>query len=212
LITDERSRAALEGTESLVDPELADPQLRRDGVNFRETDDAALDAECGNQHNRQAARTVAYLVQECDDASPDRSLGSSLIDDIADGVLHAIWAETTHNPTLREREFHSVRIPPRGKKPPAILAREMAVQCQLLRDIFGNPFRPVAFDAVWRSDAAVSLARAMYDSRDFGNMPILADALEDAGCDSDDVLNHCRDPQQVHVRGCWVVDLVLGKE
>ena len=51
----------------------------------------------------------------------------------------------------------------------------------------------------------------MYESRDFGAMPILADALQDAGCDNDDMLNHCRDEQQAHVRGCWVVDLVLGK-
>ena len=56
------------------------------------------------------------------------------------------------------------------------------------------------------------LARGMYDSRDFSAMPILADALQDAGCDNDDILNHCRDASGVHVRGCWVVDLVLGKE
>ncbi|MBA4189286.1 MAG: hypothetical protein C0467_14920 [Planctomycetaceae bacterium] len=81
----------------------------------------------------------------------------------------------------------------------------------MLRDIFGNPFRPVAFSPDWRSDTAVSLAMHIYESRDFSAMPILADALQDAGCDNDDVLSHCRDPQQVHVRGCWVVDLVLGK-
>ena len=52
----------------------------------------------------------------------------------------------------------------------------------------------------------------MYESRDFSAMPILADALQDARCDSDDILNHCRDPKQVHVRGCWVADLVLWKE
>jgi hypothetical protein len=51
----------------------------------------------------------------------------------------------------------------------------------------------------------------MYESRDFSAMPILADALQDAGCDSDAILAHCRDVKQVHVRGCWVVDLVLGK-
>ncbi|MFO0821747.1 MAG: hypothetical protein U0792_01285 [Gemmataceae bacterium] len=78
-------------------------------------------------------------------------------------------------------------------------------------DIFGNPFRPVAFDPAWRSDTAVSLAKQMYESRDFDAMPILADALQDAGCDNADILNHCRDPQQTHVRGCWVVDLVLNK-
>jgi len=81
----------------------------------------------------------------------------------------------------------------------------------LLHDIFGNPFRPVAFDPVWRTDTASSLAKHMYESRDFSAMPILADALQDAGCENDDILSHCRDEKQVHVRGCWVVDLVLGK-
>jgi hypothetical protein len=81
----------------------------------------------------------------------------------------------------------------------------------LVRDIFGNPFRPIAFDPEWRSDTAVSLAKHIYESRDFAQMPILADALQDAGCDNADILSHCRDPQQLHVRGCWVVDLVLGK-
>ena len=88
----------------------------------------------------------------------------------------------------------------------------LANQADLLRDIFGNPFRPVTFAPVWRTDTAVSLARQMYEARDFAAMPILADALQDAGCDNADILAHCRDPKQVHVRGCWVVDLVLGKE
>jgi hypothetical protein len=80
-----------------------------------------------------------------------------------------------------------------------------------LRDIFGNPFRLVAFDPMWRTSTAVALAKQMYDSREFSAMPILADALQDAGCDHDDILNHCRDANGIHVRGCWVVDLVLGK-
>jgi hypothetical protein len=82
----------------------------------------------------------------------------------------------------------------------------------LLREIFGNPFRLVLFSAKWRTDTATALARQMYDSRDFGAMPILADALQDAGCDNEHILNHCRDANATHVRGCWVVDLVLGKE
>jgi hypothetical protein len=86
---------------------------------------------------------------------------------------------------------------------------EAAVQARLLRDIFGNPFCPVAFSPTWRSETAVLLARSMYESRDFSAMPILADALQDAGCGNDDVLNHCRTPGE-HVRGCWVVDQVLG--
>ena len=88
---------------------------------------------------------------------------------------------------------------------------EVLFQVDILRDVFRNPFRPVAFSPSWRTDTAVALARQMYESRDFGAMPILADALQDAGCDNPDILDHCRDARQTHVRGCWVVDLVLGK-
>ena len=83
-------------------------------------------------------------------------------------------------------------------------------QTAIFKDIFGNPFRPVAFDPAWRSEAAVALARAAYEGRNFTLLPILADALEEAGCDHPDVLTHCRGPGP-HVRGCWVVDLVLNK-
>jgi len=87
---------------------------------------------------------------------------------------------------------------------------EKSVQAALLRDIFGNPFRTVAFDPTTRTEAVVGLARGMYESRDFAPMPVLADALEDAGCADADILAHCRGDGP-HVRGCWVVDLVLGK-
>jgi hypothetical protein len=88
---------------------------------------------------------------------------------------------------------------------------ERAVQAALLRCIAGPLlFRPVTFAPGWRTSAAVALAASMYESRDFAHMPVLADALEEAGCDAADVLGHCRGPGP-HVRGCWVVDLVLGK-
>jgi hypothetical protein len=85
-------------------------------------------------------------------------------------------------------------------------------QASLLRDIFGNPFRPAAIDPAWLTSTVVALARGIYDDRAFDRMPILGDALEDAGCDNADILVHCRDANATHVRGCWVVDLVLGKE
>ncbi|VTR95758.1 Uncharacterized protein (Fragment) OS=uncultured bacterium PE=4 SV=1 [Gemmata massiliana] len=88
---------------------------------------------------------------------------------------------------------------------------EQRVYCEQLKDIFGNPFRPVSFSPSWRSSTAVSLAAQVYESRDFGAMPILADALQDAGCENEDILSHCRGAGP-HVRGCWVVDLVLGKD
>jgi hypothetical protein len=80
----------------------------------------------------------------------------------------------------------------------------------LIRDIFGNPFRSVVFDPAWRTGTAVSLARQMYEGREFSAMPILADAIQDAGCEEAAILDHCRGSGP-HVRGCWVVDLVLGK-
>jgi len=84
-------------------------------------------------------------------------------------------------------------------------------KCLLLRDIFGNPFRPVTVSSAWQTTNVVMLAQTIYDERAFNRMPILADALEDAGCDNADILNHCRQPGD-HVRGCWAVDLVLGKQ
>jgi hypothetical protein len=82
----------------------------------------------------------------------------------------------------------------------------------LLRDIFPNPFAAPRFDPAWRTSDVVALARGIYADRAFDRMPILADALQDAGCDNDEVLSHCRDTNAHHVRGCWAVDLVLGKE
>jgi hypothetical protein len=88
---------------------------------------------------------------------------------------------------------------------------EILYQVALLHDIFGNPFRPVTLNSAWRTSNVTALAQSIYDDRAFDRMPILADALEDAGCDNADMLNHCRQPG-VHVRGCWVVDLGLGRE
>lgn len=81
---------------------------------------------------------------------------------------------------------------------------------EFLRCILGNPFRPITFDDSWRSETAVALASAIYDERAFDRLPILADALQEAGCDHPDVLEHCRG-MGPHARGCWVVDGVLGK-
>jgi hypothetical protein len=88
--------------------------------------------------------------------------------------------------------------------------KELKEQCSLLRDIFGNPFRPVTLDPRWLSSNVLDLARTIYEQRVFERMPILADALMDAGCDSEEMLNHCRG-EVLHVRGCWVVDLLLQK-
>jgi len=109
-----------------------------------------------------------------------------------------------------------------------------AARATLLRDIFGNPFRPAVITPGWRAPSPTALAQGIYDDRtfavisgrrrqgldvlaqgiyddrNFDTLGELADALEEAGCDDADILQHCRQPGE-HVRGCWVLDLVLGK-
>lgn len=80
----------------------------------------------------------------------------------------------------------------------------------LLRDVLGNPFRPVAVDQSWLTPAVVRLAQSIYDGRAFDRLPILADALEEAGCTHAEVLGHCRQPG-THARGCWVIDGLLQR-
>jgi hypothetical protein len=91
---------------------------------------------------------------------------------------------------------------------------ENAMYAKLIRCIFGNPFRPAAAQAAWLrwNDGTVPrLARSIYEGCRFGDLPILHDALLDAGCDNQDILDHCQAPGP-HVKGCWVLDLLLGKE
>jgi hypothetical protein len=92
-------------------------------------------------------------------------------------------------------------------------ANEYVRQAALLRDVVGNPFRIPFIDPAWtkwNDGAVVRLARTIYEERRFEAMPILADALEDAGCCDEVILNHCRAGGE-HARGCWVVDALLGK-
>jgi hypothetical protein len=96
----------------------------------------------------------------------------------------------------------------------AAITAEKVAQTILLRDLFGNPFRSVPVEdswLEWREGTVVELAQVIYDECAFDRLPILADALEDAGCTEEDIPNHCRQHVE-HVRGCWVVDLLLGKE
>ena len=84
------------------------------------------------------------------------------------------------------------------------------VQSHLLRDIFGNPFRPIAVDLAWQTSTVIGLAQGIYDERAFDRLPILADALEDAGCTEATILEHLRGAGP-HVRGCFALDALLGK-
>ena len=88
----------------------------------------------------------------------------------------------------------------------------------LIRCLFGSPFRPASIDPAWLAPLVLDLAAVAFEERilpsgelDPDRLAVLSDALEEAGCDDEDILNHLRDPGP-HVRGCWAVDLVLGKE
>jgi hypothetical protein len=92
----------------------------------------------------------------------------------------------------------------------AAKAQEQAYQCTVLRDILGNPFRAVTVNPGRLTPGLIELARMMYEDRAFDRLPVLADALEAAGCADADILAHCRGPGP-HTRGCWVVDLLLRR-
>jgi hypothetical protein len=88
---------------------------------------------------------------------------------------------------------------------------------RLLNEVHGNPFRPVTLDPAWQAPQVVALAQAAYEQRELPSgtlgatrLAVLADALEDAGCTGQTILDHLRGPGP-HVRGCWAVDLLLGK-
>jgi hypothetical protein len=85
------------------------------------------------------------------------------------------------------------------------------VEARILRDIFCNPFHLVTLNPSWLTSNVLALADGIYSERAYDRMPILADAIKNAGCDNEDILNHCRQPGE-HTRGCWVLDLVLDKQ
>jgi hypothetical protein len=177
---------------------LTDPRTRRaveiaeqfiDGAASR---DELLDA-CG------PARAVSYGYSQV-----NKARGYRVADFVASAVARCCLSIADNSRDVVE---HAAHLASQSDDIPA----EWQHQSALVRDIFSNPFHSVAFRPAWRTDTAVALTRRMYELRDFGAMPILADALQDAGCEREEILNHCRGDGP-HVRGCWVVDLVLGKE
>jgi hypothetical protein len=86
----------------------------------------------------------------------------------------------------------------------------VVAQAALVRDLIGNPFHPVILDSSWLTPNVQALARVIYDEQRFTDMPVLGDALGEAGAELG-LVAHCREPGHLHVRGCYVLDLLLGK-
>jgi hypothetical protein len=195
LLTDPRSREAVEVSEHFAD-HSASPETVSCAIQAAQA--AALRADAAllycrsdrRQHLAAHAHSLAAHLARATIASGyyDGFFGHII------GAGQANWAASN--------ETGGGGIEPKEMSP---------VIRALTHDIFGNPFRPVTIDRTCLTSTVTNLAQAIYDERSYERMPILADALEDAGCTNQDILAHCRKPGE-HVRGCWVVDLLLGKE
>jgi hypothetical protein len=171
----------------------------------------------------EAAIQVALKQELCDDArrSPTHRaafaaaqlLSSAAYDAAGYASFHTCAAmQLAEGPEAPDWFFDPFRMPPFGARIPK-RHPEQATQAALLRCIVGNPYCPKTINESWQhwnGGTVRALAQAIYTERGYDRMPMLADALEDAGCRDCHILDHCRGPGP-HARGCWVVDLLLGK-
>jgi hypothetical protein len=168
-----------------------------DGLASRAELSVAQDALVGAiPPNASAARQHAWEAawHLADESAWDAAAEAAWMAYSAESARPAGWGDSPH--------AHAIRL--------AVLR----AQCDLLRDLFGNPFRPVVLDPAWLTwnDGTVPrIARAVADECAFDRLPVLADALEEAGCAHPDVLAHCRRGGE-HVRGCWLIDAILAKD
>lgn len=149
------------------------------------------------------ARLYSNSVAEAACMNTTEAEGGVVMADCA--ALNAAWAATQPGPIMPDDNGLSA----------ARLAAEQAIQCDLLRDVFGPrllvPAPPDPAVLAWQGSTVVHMAGAIYESRRWEDLPVLGDALEDAGVNDRAVLDHCRGPGP-HVRGCHVLDLLLGKK
>jgi hypothetical protein len=205
LLTDARSRSALSYLRRYADGQVCIDEFRA------EAESAHL-AYRSSFHDLAVARFGPTIEPHIIDALSGRGLENELLSsDPSATAAKAVSMAVLVNKNLDRLTARNSARAVQAEHGSEASAREQLAQTELLRCIFGNPFRPVTFPDAWRTETTVALAAGIYDERAFDRLPILADALEEAGCDNADVLNHCRGPGP-HARGCWVVDGVLGKE
>jgi hypothetical protein len=202
-MTDERGRWAVEVAERFADDGATVEEMKAaaDGAEIAEYDAAADadDTDAEAQSRSHAMGAAYWTAASAETAVRAISLGRHPAVMAANAAIDAVvWdALAIARDADYEQEAHRVR----------------AVQARLARCIFGNPFHPVVIDPSWlarNGGTVVRLAQAIYAERAFDRLPILSDALEEAGCHDADILVHCRGPGP-HCRGCWVVDALLGK-
>jgi len=151
-----------------------------------------------------AGRAAIFALTTSDSEYPASYRASRTSNEVAWIIS---WSEELHSPVGSSDDALQ-----------QIAQRELQMHAHLLRDLFGNPFRAITVAPTWRTLTVTTLATAAYEERalptgtlDADRLAVLADALEDAGCTDEQLLVHLRETSP-HVRGCWVIDLLLGKE
>ncbi len=183
-------------------PQLPDPRSRA-GIEVAEryADGKASERELAAARNQ--ALVAADNRERKAGFAPYWTLNHNLRDCLANILTAAVGAAT-----------RSAVGPARaGKQSGAwtlATASATATQAALVREVFGNPFRPAVLPAALRTPVVLGLARQAYAEHDFALLPVLADALEDAGCEDGQLLAHLHGPGP-HVRGCWALDRILGR-
>jgi hypothetical protein len=185
LVTEEWSRNAVQVAERYADRQANYPDLRRARLSAHVASESLGRPGSGApEAHLQAARAAEATLQD------------------------TAWDVANNAAAAALRARHPEEPPIRRARSP-----EYRAQCDLLRDAFGHLFRPARLEPrwlQWHDRCVVKMAQAIYEEDRFAELPILADALEEAGCDRPDILSHCRGPL-LHARGCWVVDAVLGR-
>jgi hypothetical protein len=192
LLTDPASRRAVETAERFAEG-LATGQ---------ELSDAATEAQRGASDPAGAAFAAWATAGGFTTGAGAAAWAARQAAEAAAGIPHTPtdadpWAQTHPDEFARRK---------------GVWEAERCHQAALLKSIAGNPFRPVRLDLSWQTPAVLGLATTIYEERRFEDLPILADALEETGADNQEILRHLRQQEPGHVRGCWCLDLVLGKE
>jgi hypothetical protein len=199
---EEPSRRAVGVIERLADGHATEPERSAAEAEASAVSACLAAATFGARHapippEACAAAAVLCLTASTADEATWLPFGQFIAEQVAMHVLLAEWQ------ALGEPEFE--RAYRCGEDRPRLALSE------LVRDVFAYPFRHVIIAKPWQTPEVVSLAQSIYNEMEFGKIGLLAEALEKAGCGNADILGHCRGPR-THVRGCWVLDLVLGKE
>jgi hypothetical protein len=201
LLEDERSRMAVEIAELFADSLVGIGEYR-DAVRraYEAAEELRSRAYAPEKRDRDHALVAATQAASAAAGAPRR---------------HGVWdldmpLYRMARDVANVAEF-AIRWDPRSREDHSRADQESAFQAVILRDIVGDPDRPVVLDPIWLMPTAIKIAEAIYAERAFDRMPYLGDVLEQEGCTSTVVLEHCRS-EAPHVRGCWVVDLVLGRE